>query len=151
MKTWTIHKESKINATLSQVFEFFSKAENLEKLTPEFLNFKILTPPPIKMKKGLEIDYEIRLYGFPIRWKTLIEEWNPPHLFIDTQLSGPYSLWHHTHKFTEENGYTIVQDDVVYRPKGFIFAGIINHLFVKKDIEKIFNYREKTINSIFKS
>ncbi len=71
-------KTTVINRPLAEVFEFFSKAENLEKLTPSFLNFKILTPQPIKMFAGTLIDYQIKLNGIPFKWRTKITLWEPP-------------------------------------------------------------------------
>jgi ligand-binding SRPBCC domain-containing protein len=129
-----------------EVFPFFGEARNLEELTPPWLKFEVLTPAPIIMKPGTLIDYRIKIHGIPIRWRTEIVEWQPPHHFVDMQLSGPYTLWHHTHTFTEQDGGTLCRDEVRYRPRG---GALMNWLFVRRDVERIFFYRKKRLLEIF--
>ena len=100
------------------MFPFFAEARNLETLTPPWVKFKVLTPPPITMQPGTLIDYKIKAHGWPISWRTEIAEWNPPHRFVDLQLRGPYTLWRHTHTFEEREGGTLCRDHVRYRPRG---------------------------------
>lgn len=132
---------------LSAVFPFFSKAENLELLTPPWVNFKILTPSPIEMKKGALIDYRIKIHGLPIKWRTEITEWNPPHSFVDVQLKGPYRVWNHQHIFTETSGGTLVEDLVDYDVWG---GRIVEALFVRPDVTKIFAFREQKMRELFR-
>ncbi len=145
-------KEFAFNADLwlprprSEVFPFFSEARNLEELTPPWLKFEVLTPSPIAMRPGTLIDYRIKVHGLPIRWRTEIIAWSPPDQFIDTQLSGPYTLWHHTHTFLERDGGTLCRDEVRYRPRG---GALMNWLFVRRDVERIFAYRQKRLTEIF--
>jgi ligand-binding SRPBCC domain-containing protein len=138
-----------LNSNIDTVFEFFCKAENLQKLTLPSLNFKILNDLPIEMKKGAFIDYQIKLYGIPVKWKTEITAWNPPFEFEDTQLKGPYKLWRHSHMFKSLGDKTEMTDIVKYNPKGWPFNSLLNKFFVRSEIEKIFNYREQKISSIF--
>ena len=138
-----------LNSTIENVFDFFCKAENLQKLTPPSLDFKILSDIPIEMKKGALIDYRIKLYGIPVTWKTEITEWNPPFSFEDSQLNGPYKLWKHQHIFKSLGEKTEMTDIVNYNPKGWPFNSILNTIFVRKEVEKIFSYREENISSIF--
>lgn len=121
-----------------QVFALFSDAFQLEHLTPPWLNFRVLTPRPIEMQPGRLIDYQIRLHGIPIRWRTEITDWEPPFRFTDSQLRGPYRLWVHTHTFQELDGGTLVRDRVEYEVPG---GAIANRLFVQDDLRRIFNYR----------
>src|SRR5438270_507189 len=100
---------------LAQVFRFFEDARNLEKITPPWLNFRIVNPDHIQMRKGAEIDYVIRWMGLPIRWKTVIQEYDPPRKFVDEQSRGPYSLWRHTHIFEETKAGVVIRDRVDYR------------------------------------
>ena len=133
---------------MDEVFQFFSNAENLEALTPPFLGFRILSDLPIKMEEGARIEYSIRLFGVPMRWKTLISVWEPGVRFVDEQVKGPYGLWHHTHEFEAHEGRTIMRDTVKYRePLGWL--GVIAHrLFVRRLVERIFDYRYEAVNSV---
>jgi len=139
-----------INKPLDVVFDFFSKAENLNALTPPELEFKILTPIPIKMFPGTLIDYRIKLNGIPFKWKTKISTWNPPHQFIDEQIKGPYVRWHHTHSFKDlGDGRTEMIDRVEFLSPGWIIEPIINALFIEKRVAQIFKYREQKLTEIF--
>lgn len=135
---YTLQSEILIPFPLSTVFDFFAKAENLEAITPPFLNFRIMTPKPIKMHQGALIEYRIRIHGLPIYWKTEITDWNPPHRFVDEQIKGPYRLWHHEHTFQEQENGTLVTDKVDYSVYG---GSLVNWMFVRRDVERIFRYR----------
>lgn len=151
MKIYSLHTEQLVNQPVKSVFEFFSRPGNLSKITPVSLGFKILTPSPIEMNKGTLINYTIRLLFMRIRWTTLITSYDPPHKFIDEQLKGPYSFWHHMHTFKETENGTLIIDDVRY-VLPFSFLGRIAHfLFVRKQLKKIFSYRSSVISEIFKS
>ena len=149
MKTFEINMKQYINKPLVVVFEFFSKPENLEMITPKSLSFNILTPTPIKMEKGSLIDYTIRLFGIPIHWRTLISDYEPPFRFVDQQIKGPYTFWHHTHTFKLVEGGVEIIDDVKYSlPLGWL--GTLAHaIWVRKDLEKIFEYRKSVIQNYF--
>ncbi len=146
MKEFTLDAETWLPRPRDEVFPFFGEARNLEILTPPWLKFEVLTPAPIVMRPGTLIDYRIKIHGIPIRWRTEIMEWEPPVRFVDTQLSGPYTLWHHTHTFIERDGGTLCQDHVRYHPRG---GALMNWLFVRKDVERIFAYRKKRLAELF--
>jgi ligand-binding SRPBCC domain-containing protein len=131
---------------LHEVFEFFSRPENLERLTPTHLSFTILTPHPIPMENGTLIDYALRLHGIPLRWQSRIENYLPPHSFTDRQLRGPYREWVHLHSFHEENGGTNIEDHVRYKVPGGVLA---DRIFVQPSLRKIFAYRHSVIQSLF--
>ena len=133
----------------SEVFAFFADARNLERLTPDFLGFQILTPGPIEMKPGAIIDYSLRLYGVSLKWKTRIEAFEPESRFVDTQLKGPYRYWHHTHEFEEVAHGTRMRDIVNYElPLGPL--GIVARaLFVGRSLGRIFGYRRRAVTEIF--
>ena len=149
MKTFEINMKQYINKPLEVVFEFFSKPENLEMITPKSLSFNILTPTPIKMEKGSLIDYTIRLFGVPIHWRTLISDYEPPFRFVDQQIKGPYTFWHHTHTFKLVEGGVEIIDEVKYSlPLGWL--GTLAHaIWVRKDLEKIFEHRKNVIQNYF--
>jgi ligand-binding SRPBCC domain-containing protein len=131
---------------IREVFPFFAEARNLEVLTPPWLNFEVLTPEPITMRAGLIIDYRIRVHGLPVRWRTEIAVWDPPHRFVDMQLRGPYRLWHHTHTFEERPDGTLCRDEVRYWPIG---GALIDTLFVARDVRTIFEFRRRKLQELF--
>lgn len=139
---WTLECSLWIDRPIDEVFSFFGDATNLEALTPPWLRFRIETPMPIDMCSGANIDYRLRLRGIPIRWRTLISKWEPPHQFVDEQVKGPYRLWHHLHTFEEQNGGTLVRDRVTYAVRG---GWIVHQLFVKADLRHIFEYRTQQL------
>lgn len=145
MKEFALQTELWLPRPREEVFPFFAEARNLETLTPPWLQFEVLTPAPIEMRAGTLIDYRIRVHGIPIRWRTEIAEWLPPHRFVDVQLRGPYTLWHHTHTFEDRDGGTLCGDQVRYRPRG---GALTNWLFVRRDVEKIFRYRQQRMREL---
>lgn len=132
-----------------EVFDFFADAGNLERITPPELNFRILSDQPIDIRQGTLIKYELKLRGIPINWKTEISVWNPPHSFTDRALKSPYRQWIHRHTFTEiSENRTRVEDEVKYRlplePLGDLFFWM-----VRRELNRIFDFRESTIKEIF--
>ena len=131
---------------LADVFDFFSEARNLEELTPPWLRFQVLTPEPIEMREGLKIDYRLRLRGIPLRWQSEITKWDPPRLFVDEQVRGPYRVWIHEHRFKERDGGTLAEDNVRYAVIG---GWIADRIAVRRDLRKIFQYRCDRLGQIF--
>ena len=110
-----LETETLLPQDVDEVFAFFANAENLERITPPELAFRILTPTPIVMREGKLIDYRLRLFGIPFGWRTRIVEWQPNHRFVDEQLRGPYASWKHVHTFTGCETGTRMTDRVEYR------------------------------------
>ena len=149
MKYYELDMEQFIDQPVEKVFEFFSRPENLEEITPPRLGFTIMTPSPIPMEKGSLIDYTIRILGFPVHWRTLITSYDPPHGFVDEQIKGPYVLWHHRHSFKKENSGTIIRDTVRYAVPLGIIGRFLNLIWIRKDLKDIFAYRRKFIANKF--
>jgi ligand-binding SRPBCC domain-containing protein len=149
MTLWTLRQRQLVRRPVSEVFAFFSRPENLERLTPKTLGFRILTPSPIAMKEGAVIDYAIRIVGVPVRWTTLIALYEPPHRFIDIQQKGPYASWHHTHTFAETPDGTLITDEVRYAMPYGLLGRIAHTLFVARQLAYIFRERSYTIEEIF--
>ena len=146
MRIFEFHTELWLPRARTEVFMFFADAANLEAVTPPWLRFEIVTPRPVLMQPGTLIDYQIRVRGIPFRWRTEIQEWNPPDRFVDVQRRGPYTLWHHTHNFEERDGGTLCSDHVRYRPRG---GALLNWLLVRRDVERIFAYRAQRLSTLF--
>jgi len=146
VKTFRFITHQTIEQPIAQVFAFFSDAHNLAEITPPWLRFEVLTPAPIAMQVGTRIDYRLRIRGIPISWQSEITAWVPPRYFMDEQRRGPYRLWRHTHTFEETAAGTVVGDEVEYAVWG---SSVVNTLFVRRDIEKIFAYRAERLDALF--
>jgi ligand-binding SRPBCC domain-containing protein len=146
MKKSVFQSEIWLPRPVSEVFPFFGNAQNLEMITPPWLDFRILSKVPIEMQAGTLIDYRIRLHGVPLFWQTRIELWDPPQRFIDRQLRGPYRAWIHEHVFKPRNDGTCCVDRVEYAVPG---GALIDHLFVRPDVERIFEFRRKRLLELF--
>jgi Uncharacterized conserved protein len=140
-----LHRETIVPECLERTFAFFSDAANLERLTPPWLNFRIITPPPIVMREGTLIDYRIVLHGLPIPWRTRIDVWEPGVRFVDRQTIGPYRWWRHEHRFEAVADGTRVIDDVEFRPRVHWVSGWM----VKRDVERIFAFRQEALPRFF--
>lgn len=137
-------------APRSEVFPFFAKAGNLEVITPDWLSFRVVTPPPIEMAEGARIEYRLRLHGLPFRWESRIEVWDPPLRFVDRQLRGPYARWVHEHRFLERDGGTECRDRVEYAlPVPAPVDRLVDRLLVRRDVERIFAHRTQRLREIF--
>jgi hypothetical protein len=131
------------------VFAFFADAANLEALTPDFLRFRILTPPPIRLAAGTLIDYRIQLSGIPLRWRTRIDVFEPGRRFVDVQVRGPYARWVHTHDFYAVPGGTLVVDSVDYALPAGPLGWLAHALFVRRQLEQIFEFRRVRLVALF--
>lgn len=146
MKVHLLDRSQRVPAPIDAVFAFYADALNLERITPPWLGFRIVTPGPIAMAPGALIEYRLRLHGVPVKWLTRIEEWEPGHRFVDAQLRGPYRLWHHTHEFEADGeGATLVHDRVRYALPLGPLSELARRAFVHRDLERIFDFRQDAI------
>ena len=148
MRERTYTRELFLPYPIERVFAPFADAANLQRITPPWLHFRIITKPPIEMRQGAVIEYWLRLHGMPIRWRTVIAHWDPPHRFIDIQAGGPFALWHHTHSFESVEGGTMMRDRVIYRVGFGPIGTIANALLVRRDVRRIFNYRQEATEAL---
>jgi ligand-binding SRPBCC domain-containing protein len=140
-----------VSAPLDEVFAFFGKPENLGRITPGWLGFQILTPSPVQMRQGALIDYQISLGPFPTRWRTMITAFDPPHLFVDEQLSGPYSFWHHTHRFEATGSGTTIYDEIRYVLPFGPLGTLVHAVAVRRQLRGIFAHRREVIADLFET
>ena len=138
MTLHTFTTELWLPAARETVFSFFADAHNLQAITPPWLNFQILTPPPIRMYPGARIDYRLRIRCVALTWQTEITAWEPAVRFVDEQRRGPYRRWIHTHTFVDQDGGTLCQDHIEYAVPG---GRLVNRLMVYREVKKIFEYR----------
>lgn len=146
MKIRTFTAEQWLPSPPGAVFPFFADAANLEVITPPWLNFRILTPGPIDLKPGALIDYRLRIRGVPIRWRTRIASFDPPHGFVDEQLKGPYRLWRHVHTFEPETRGGVAGSRCLDRVEYAVpFDALVHSALVRPDIVRIFAFRRDAL------
>ncbi len=130
----------------SDLYPFFADAGQLERLTPPWLRFAVLTPLPVEMQAGTLLDYRLRLHGIPLRWQSRIAVWEPPRRFVDEQVRGPYRWWRHEHVLEADGSGTLLHDVVDY---GVPLGRWAHWLLVQGDLRRIFNYRRLVLQELF--
>jgi ligand-binding SRPBCC domain-containing protein len=141
--------EQWIPQPINEAFAFFKEATNLEKITPDEMNFKVLKQSTENIEEGTVLNYSLSVHKIPMRWKSKITHWNPDSKFSDVQLNGPYDYWVHQHEFEEKDGGTLIKDHVRYKVPVGLAGDLIANRFIRNDLEKIFTYRQKKINEMF--
>jgi hypothetical protein len=131
-----------------EVWAFFSDPHNLEAITPDFLRFRLETPPPIPTAAGTLIDYRLSLFGVPFRWRTRIEDVVPGASFVDVQLRGPYRRWRHLHAFEDAPGGTRVRDRVEYELPLGPLGDLAHAALVRRTLGRIFDHRAARISAL---
>ncbi len=152
IKVCTRNREQWVDRPLERVFPFFERPENLALITPPSLDFRLLTPSPVIMAQGCIIDYTIRVLGVRIRWRSIISTYQPPYCFVDKQLVGPYSFWHHTHRFQEEGTGTRLFDEIRYALPSYLpepIAAALHRWHVQPSLRRIFAYRHDQFERFF--
>lgn len=134
---------------IAEVWPFFSEARNLEALTPPWLSFQVLKTSSPDLGEGTLIDYRLKLHGVPFKWTSRIEEWEPGKRFVDTQVRGPYALWHHTHTFESMGSGTLMRDRVRYRVPAGLLGRVVGGWKVENDVQRIFAFRRLKVRERF--
>lgn len=147
---YTLERTQFLPTDLDTAWKFFSMPQNLSKITPREMNFRIVRST-VKdvIHEGDQIDYKVKpMLGISLHWKTLITHVDPPYIFTDKQVRGPYKIWEHTHTFTQIENGVIMNDKVIYQlPFGAL--GRIFHPIIRKRLELIFDYRQHQLNQFF--
>jgi ligand-binding SRPBCC domain-containing protein len=145
MTVHVLEREQWVPRSPEAAFELFSDAFALERITPGWLGFRVLSSRPIEMREGAVIRYALRLHGVPLKWLTRIEVWDPPHRFVDTQVEGPYRQWVHTHEFSARGTGTAIVDRVRYELPLGVLGELARVAIVRRDLQRIFDYRQQSV------
>lgn len=148
---YTLTSEQVLNIPINKAWDYFSSPENLSKITPVKMGFKITSKVDRKAYKGQIISYKVFPFPFmKINWVTEITQVKEKEFFIDEQRFGPYLMWHHEHWFEElTDGNTLMKDKISYKiPFGFL-GHLAQILFIKKQLKAIFSYRYTTLEKMF--
>ena len=146
---YILERTQTVPASIQHAFAFFSKARNLEEITPAWLRFEVLRSPN-ELRYGSLIAYRLELFQVPIHWLTRIAIWQPPRSFADEQISGPYPLWEHTHRFSRvNNDGTEIYDRSLSRARRPL-APLAQKLFVGGWLDEIFDYRAERLREILR-
>lgn len=148
IRTYILAREQWLPRPMDEVFEFFSRPENLQVITPPWLDFRMVDTPK-DLQAGSLIRYRLRWRCIPIRWTTEISEWNPPCRFVDRAVSSPYALWNHEHSFVSHDGGTLMRDRVTYALPFAAFGRLAHRILVKRDVERVFDFRAETMCRLF--
>jgi len=148
MRLYCLEREQWLPRPIDAVFSFFSRPENLQAITPAWLDFRMVETPEA-LERGALIRYRLRWHWMPVRWTTEITVWNPPHRFADRQISGPYALWNHEHSFFARAGGTFMRDFVTYAPPLGPVGEAARTWLVQRDVETIFDFRAEAMRSLF--
>lgn len=151
MAAHSIKTVQQIPVSLDKAWDFFSNPANLAAITPADMGFKVISKHHgDRMYAGQIIEYTVKpVLGIPVYWMTEITQVKEGVYFIDEQRRGPYALWHHQHHFKEIPGGVEMTDIVHYRNPFWVFGKLANVLFVRKKLEKIFEYRRKKVEELF--
>ncbi len=145
-----LHRQQPLNCSLEEAWEFFSTPLNLNRLTPKSVGFKIIHCAEGSMHQGQIIAYKVKVAPFIwLTWVTEITFVEDKKSFVDDQRIGPYKLWHHTHQFEETDDGVVMTDSVVYVMPFGIFGKIAHALFVKRQLQHIFDERKLLTDGIF--
>jgi len=151
MKLYELTKVQQLPIGIKEAWKFFSSPRNLKAITPDHMGFEITNiTHQEEMYEGQIIAYKVRpILNIPLRWVTEITHVKEPYYFVDEQRFGPYSFWHHQHIFEENDEGVLMKDIVNYGIPLGLLGRIANTVFVRKQLEGIFDYRLKAVDNLF--
>lgn len=139
-----------VKTDLDTCWKFFSAPENLQKITPAYMKFRVLTETPPAIYPGLIIAYKVSpVMHIPLSWVTEITVVEDRSFFVDEQRQGPYKMWHHEHHFKAVEGGVEMTDIVSYSLPFGVLGRLAHGLFVKKQLEAIFAHRFREVEKLF--
>jgi len=145
---YRLERTQTLRRPLKEAFPFFAEPTNLARITPPWLGFRIVTEGKLVMREGLIIEYRVSPLRIPQRWTSRITVWEPPHRFVDEQLRGPYRSWHHLHEFRVAGDGVEIVDRITYELPFGPVGRMAHALFVRRQLEAIFDFREQAVRRL---
>ena len=151
MAFYQLIKTQKIPVDIPEIWDFISSPANLKEITPEHMGFLVTSNTgEAKMYPGMIITYKVSpLLKIKMNWMTEITHVRENEYFVDEQRIGPYKLWHHQHKIEPIEGGILMTDIVTYQPPLGLLGNIANFLFIRRQLQKIFEFRSKALEKKF--
>lgn len=148
---YTLLASQELKVSVENAWDFFSSPENLQKITPQHMGFRITSPIESKAYAGQIISYKVGILpGIKSNWVTEITQVKEQEFFIDEQRFGPYSMWHHEHWFEVlPNGNTLMKDKISYKIPFGVLGHLAQRIFIKSQLKRIFEYRFQTLEKLF--
>jgi len=148
---YQLKRQQLVKTDMATCWDFFSSPGTLQKITPKYMGFDVLTEVPEKMYEGLMIEYRVRpLLGIPMNWITEITHVKEHQFFVDEQRKGPYRIWHHEHHFETVDNGVLMSDIVSYELPFGILGKIAHPILVQRKLNEIFDFRFEIVEEIFK-
>ena len=149
---FTLTREQYVTSTIDEAWDLLKNPANLDLITPEDLQFQIISPVPEEMFEGLIVEYRIKIPWFGMHtWLAEIKHIREMHSFVDEQRIGPYTFWYHYHQIDAEEGRVKLTDRVYYEVPYSIFGAIIHFFFIQKTLNRIFDYRQQKLAELLNS
>jgi ligand-binding SRPBCC domain-containing protein len=130
-----------------EVFAFFADPQNLARVVPPWLGFRVVSAPPT-LAAGAVLDLSVRWLGGRLAWRSYIREFDPPFRFVDVQVRGPYARWEHRHRFLDDEGATMVEDRVTYRLPVGPLGRLAHALIVGRQLRALWAYRKRKLDAL---
>ena len=148
MPVYQFYREQKLNASVDEIWNFICNPKNLKEITPEYMGFDITTKDLSDvMYPGMIISYKVSpILNLKMTWVTEITHVQEKVFFVDEQRKGPYKMWHHEHTIIPTDDGVIMKDLITYEPPLGFFGAIANSLFIKKQLEGIFDHRKRVLD-----
>ena len=150
MKLYDLTRTQHLPITREQAWQFFTEPYNLLKITPEWLDFRIVSGSGPRLYPGMIISFHVTpVFRLACLWVTEITQVDAPHFFVDEMRFGPYRFWHHQHRFTANADGVTVEDIIHYAVKGGPVGHLLNRFLVGPKLNEIFAFRSRTLSTLF--
>ncbi len=136
-------KESIIHASPERVFTFHELPDALRRLTPPWESAEIVQAAP-DIKVGSRAIIQTRIFGlFPVRWVAEHTAYDPPYMFEDVQVEGPFRRWRHLHIIKPHPAGAVLRDEIEYEPPLGVIGQLAVSFIIVPRLERVFEYRHR--------